>query len=755
MLNRPTNIFDEASSGESAWHVDRNPGVRLVWLFVVMLLPLSLVGVRLVCLQVFLADSFAVEFEQTTESFEPIPSPDGRILASDGSVLAHDIVRFNVRMHYRWLEEPADRDWLRKQALDRLPRSRRRDADRILAEEQKVLALRREMWNQLARTAGIGPEEFSQTRHRNQDRVERIVASVRRRRREQQQVLRQAESSARADDNQPWWRRAWQLASASLTTAPWRQLRDPVIVTEQFDYHTVVENISRPVAIEIESHPGRFPGLRVEMTTERAYPWKSLASHVTGERTRIMDEELERRNRRFPDGDPLDYRAGDRIGKTGVERTYDRHLHGLGGLRKVVRDRRGEVIHTEVDREPRIGRDVILTLNLKLQERAEQLLDDALAGTGDAEDETGGSVPSGGSIVALDVHTGAVFAAASAPRYDLDLLVNPDPDRLQQVHADPRHPFHSRITHMMLPPGSVFKTLSAVALLESRITDPDEPIDCQGFLDTPDRHRCWRGHAHGEVNLSNALCRSCNVYFFTAARRMGANPIIDWAERFGFGRPTGIDLPGECGGNLPAPRRPAGVVRQVSATETDGVSEIRSSRTEPYMGDALGLAIGQSTLTVTPLQVARMMAAVANGGYLVTPHVARGTGPALVDDEESDTIGLYEPRRIPGLSQSTLERVREGLRKVVENPRGTGYKRVRLEQITVAGKTGTAEVGGGKEDHAWFAGYVPADKPRIAFAVVLEHGGSGGKDAGPIARSLIEAMLELEILQPTQLSMHE
>jgi penicillin-binding protein 2 len=308
---------------------------------------------------------------------------------------------------------------------------------------------------------------------------------------------------------------------------------------------------------------------------------------------------------------------------------------------------------------------------------------------------------------------------------------------------------------MMLPPGSVFKALTAVALLETGIVNPDTPVYCQGFLDTPNRHRCWHGLAHGDVDLSDALCRSCNVYFFTAARRMGANPIIDWAERFGFGRPTGIDLPGERGGNLPAQQQPPGVIRQVSATSTGIVSDMQSDRSSPYMGNALGLAIGQATLTVTPLQVARLMAAVANGGYLVTPHVARSTGPALVGDDESDTVGLYEPRRIPGLSPDTLDRVREGLRKVVANPRGTGYKRVRLEQISVAGKTGTAEVGGGQEDHAWFAGYVPADKPRIAFAVVLEHGGSGGRNAGPIARSLIEAMLELEILQPTQVSMSE
>ncbi len=803
MLNRPTNRFDENPGGDLPWQVDRNPGVRLLWLLAAMLLPLLLVGARLVYLQAFLADDFAVSVNRTTESFEPIPSPDGRILASDGRVLAYDIVRFNVRMHYRWLEEPADRDWLRNQALARLSQSQRRNSLRIDAEEQRVLASREKMWHQLARLSGMGSEELRRNRFRCQRRVERIVASVRRRRREQHrreqgQALRVArpEASEGRDLRRPrrrkrgqvqfvrstlravpanwtsplfratlpWWQRAWRIVSTSLTTAPQRRLREPQTVVEQFDYHTVVENVSRLAAIEIEAHPERFPGLRVEMTTKRAYPEKSLAPHVIGVRTRISEEELKRRRRRFPDGDPLDYRAGDRIGKTGVERTYDRHLRGLRGWRKIVKDRRGEVIRTEVDREPRIGRDVILTLNLPLQERAEQLLDDALAGTASPDEETAEDAPHGGCIVAIDVHTGAVFAAASAPRYDLNLFVNPDSDRWKQLLDDPRRPFFPRVTQMTLPPGSVFKTLTSIAVLESKKIDPDEPIHCQGFLDTPERHRCYiyrhYGVGHGDMNLSDAICRSCNVYFFTAARKMGANPIVDWAGRFGFGRPTGIDLPGERGGNLPAPPPAEKGTGPICRNGPKGASHKLDLSPFPqasksHEGDALGLAIGQSRLTATPLQVARLMAAVANDGYLVTPHVVRDAGPVHIDDERSNTFGIHEPRRIPGLSPGTLERVREGLRRVVEHPLGTGYKRVRLKQIAIAGKTGTAEVAGGKQDHAWFAGYVPADRPRIAFVVVLEHGGPGGKVAGPIARSLVEAMLELGILEPGRLSTGE
>jgi penicillin-binding protein 2 len=193
-------------------------------------------------------------------------------------------------------------------------------------------------------------------------------------------------------------------------------------------------------------------------------------------------------------------------------------------------------------------------------------------------------------------------------------------------------------------------------------------------------------------------------------------------------------------------------------------SEIRNPQSLPwYSGDTLGLAIGQSRLTVTPLQIARMMAAVANDGYLVMPHVVEvaAVGAGNLDAIEigdrlaSPLSGQFEPRRIPGLSPTTLSQVREGLKKVVANPRGTGYKRVRLKEIEIAGKTGTAEVGGGKPDHAWFAGYVPADEPRIAFVVVLENAGAGGSTAGPVAQQLVRLMLADGLLRPARVTLRE
>jgi penicillin-binding protein 2 len=287
---------------------------------------------------------------------------------------------------------------------------------------------------------------------------------------------------------------------------------------------------------------------------------------------------------------------------------------------------------------------------------------------------------------------------------------------------------------MAIPPGSVFKALSAIALLESHVIDPDAPFGCQGFLRHPNHFRCYiyrhHGVGHGDTRLVDALTRSCNVYFYQAAERLGPKPFVHWARQFGFGRPTGIDLPGERGGNLPDPDPAHG-----------------QRRLPWYRGDTLGLAIGQARLTVTPLQIARMMAAIANGGELVTPHVVTTGGAARITGPEVDSADARTRMQTTGALRENLARVREGLSRVVSHPRGTGYKSVRMSQISIAGKTGTAEVQG-HGDHAWFAGYVPADRPRIAFAVVLQHAGTGGKVAGPVARQFVEGLLALGVLKP-------
>lgn len=743
MLNRLTNVFAPVPSAESRWQMDARPGLRLMWLGALMLLPMLGIAARVIYLQTSTAARFAEPFEQTYVSTETIPSRDGRLLSSDGRVMAGDRLEFTLKVHYRSLEEPADAAWLKGQALSRLSRSERRKPELVAKMQAQILAERDAMWERLAGITGQSLVQLSGERAKIQQRVENIKALVEHRRR-----MKSSPPAPSEDQGQrSVWQTAWERFTQSLTTPPEREHRDPLIIKEEQDYHLLLEGITLAAVAEIESQPQLFPGLKVETVSFREYPEDSLAAHLIGVRKPLTLEEADKRKKYDPHA-LLGYDVGDRIGQMGLERMYDHHLHGRKGERKITRNRRGEIIQTEVVREPNSGSDLMLTLHAGLQERLEQMLDQKLLTPTDDETTAAKPASAGGSLVVLDVRTGAVIAAVSAPRFSLMELLNPSTEEWNAITADPRRPMFHRATSMAVAPGSVFKTIAAVALLESGEFDPDDTRYCQGFLDRPDQHRCYIyrhfGVGHGDMTLSHAIARSCNVYFFQGARKIGPERLVDWAEKFGIGQKTGIDLPSEQAGNLPHPPRKDANALIVQV----GFEESTENRTPWYPGDTLGLAIGQSRLTATPLQMARMMAAIANDGFLITPHLVKGFGPATITEETSSAqIPIPEPRQIPGLSAGTLARVREGLEMVVAHPQGTGYKAVRMPNVQIAGKTGTAEVGGGLPDHAWFAGYVPADRPKYAFAIILEHAGSGGQTAGPVARQTVETLLELGLIQ--------
>nr|AUN35837.1 cell division protein FtsI [uncultured bacterium] len=757
MQNSVTNFFSNRPGGDgssqSAWDVDSRPGWRLACLCVLMVLPLVAIAGRLVHLQVFLTDDYASQWEWTTETLESIPSSDGRILSADGTVLAEDKVHYAISMHYRWLEEPADPIWLSRKALALLDRKDRRNREKIEAAARQILAERETMWQRLAELSGINSAELTQRRREVQQRIEKIVASVERRQNERKAVLAVPVKSA-PDDDASWWQKSWHAVKTAVTTPPTRTTDDPVMIPEEQEYYPVIDDVRLEVKAEVESSPRRYPGLLVKMSTDRVYPERSLAAHVVGNRTPLDDDGWKKRQAQFPQGDPLDYQPGDRIGTSGIERTYDRRLHGLRGQRRIVKDRRGEVVKNEIVREERTGENVTVSVHVPLQRKLESLLDIAVESRHHEPETPEGEEPqpaettepkvdkpasAGGSLVVIDVHSGDILAAVSAPRYDLNLLIHPEPEEWRRINEDPRRPFFPRVTRMTLPPGSVFKPLSAVALLESGRLDPDKAIECHGYFgDNPNRYRCYHSLVHGPTNLADALCRSCNVYFFSAADTIGPQQLIGWAQRFGFGQPTGIDLPGEARGNLPA----------APSQETNGNRRNSASQ----IAETRGLAIGQGRLTVTPIQITRLMAAIANDGNLVTPRFVRDNNLTSAETSAIDHVSSAKMHRVPGLDAHVLQHIREGLERVVADPHGTGYKTVRMPEIAIAGKTGTAETGGRRPDHAWFAGYVPADRPRYAFCVTLEFGGSGGKTAGPVAHDLVQILLEEGLLEPAKIA---
>jgi len=397
-----------------------------------------------------------------------------------------------------------------------------------------------------------------------------------------------------------------------------------------------------------------------------------------------------------------------------------------------------QVVESEIVRNPVAGQDVTLTLHPELQYHTEILLEQALNESaprpGENNNESKQATISGGCILVMDVRDGRLLAAASAPTFDLSLFSSGTQAQWDAVNADIRRPFLSRITSAALPPGSVFKPVTAAAMLEEQIIQPDSRFFCQGFLENPNEHRCLifrsNGVGHSDLTLHRALAQSCNVYFFDAAKRSGLQPIVEWARRFGFGSPTGADLPYERSGSLPTVPHDQQPARQRSILDRE----------------ALGMAIGQSRLTATPLQIVRMMAAIANGGWLVVPHVATLEGVARRTDDPGVEPRDLARRRVPGLQVETLQAIREGLVATVQQPYGTGYRTVRLDAVPIAGKSGTAETSAEDRSHAWFAGYFPVDQPQYAVAVMLENGGSGSKVAGPLVREIVQFMAEEDIL---------
>jgi len=729
LLQRWT-VTDRTSG--TTWGFDTAPSQRVLLLYFLWMLPLLLILGRTGWLQWQRQADYVAPFLQTREVYETLPARDGRLLAADGSILADDARSYDLLVHYRWLEEPVDRRWLKRKAWEQLSRSERRQTAAVHRAEAQVLSRREELYRDLSELLNLSREELATTHREIQIGVERVWHIV-----EDKRRLRATDGAPTPPEPATFWtdplQTLWTSVAQELSAPPTRATNEPLVIREQEDYHTVARDLTATVAEEIAAHPQRYPGVKVLTRSHRVYPQGDLAAHVLGART--PPKHVEDR----PDSLQISE------GRTGLERQYHERLTGRPGRQRQVLNRHGEILLTEVVEPPQHGRDVVLTLDLALQRRAEELLDASLetvARTGDdvsPESQDHPTLPHGASLVAIDVQTGAVLVAAVAPRFDANLLISADQETWNRLAHDPRKPFFPRITHMALPPGSVFKAISAIALLESGTLQPHETIACRGYLDQPDQHRCliFRHYnvGHGETDLSRALMQSCNVYFFAGARRCGPAPLVEWSRKLGIGQPTGIDLPSELAGTLPDPESSA------------------SSGRRWYTGDTLGLAIGQSSLTTTPLQIARAMAAIANGGLLVTPHLATNGGAVRLDAENPlDSRPVFahpDPIVIPGLHEETLAAIREGMVRVVHDPQGTAYKSVRLEDVTIAGKTGTAETGGGRGDHAWFAGFTPAENPRVAFVVVLEHGGSGSRTAGPIAREFVRSLLESGLISPS------
>ena len=485
----------------------------------------------------------------------------------------------------------------------------------------------------------------------------------------------------------------------------------------------LAEDVGRDAMERIQENSVDLPGVLTEVRSIRAYPYADFAAHIFGYLGEITERELQTRG-----GEG--YRGGDFVGKSGVENLLESYLRGSEGQRRLEVDVKGKELRQLIVREPMPGNRVYLSLRHDLQLAAETAFGDQA-----------------GSAVVLDVRTGEILALVSRPAFNPELfargITGPEWIALLQ---DPRHPLQDKAIKGQYPPGSTFKIVTALAALEAGVVTPSTTYDCDGSMTLGDsKFRCWKKRGHGRTDLEKALRESCDVWFYKAGLETGIDRLSEMAFALGLGAPTGFPLDGEKDGLIPTKQWK------------------RKRFGAPwYNGETVIAAIGQGYVLATPLQLAVMTAAVANGGTVLQPTLIKRVedwqGKELLPSERviSNTVQLR-----PG----NLAAVRRGLEAVVNAPHGTGWAS-QLDGVKVAGKTGTAQVVRLKSDeekekerdekeepyrfrdHALFVAYAPAAAPEIAVAVVVEHGEHGGSAAAPIARNILETYFGLGTQTP-------
>lgn len=464
---------------------------------------------------------------------------------------------------------------------------------------------------------------------------------------------------------------------------------DPLVVARDIPFNQVAK---------VEMEMFNLPGVSIEIIPEREYLFGDLGSHVMGYIGEISKRQLEEK-------EGLGYAPGDLIGKSGIELVSEDNLRGVKGKRVFEVDAHGQRVRVLEEREPVPGRDVKLTIDHDLQVIARQ-------GLGDKA----------GAVVAMIPGTGEVLVMESTPGFDPGVFAASLTVRQwKDIVEDPMHPLENRAMRGAYPPGSVFKVVVTLAAFRKGILDPDATVFCPGHYSLGRViFRCWKPEGHGNVDLVEAITKSCDVYFYTLGRALGIDAIAEVGLQLGLGAKTGIMLPDEAPGLMPTR------------------AWKRKRFGQPWHpGEHVIAAIGQGYTLVTPIQVAKAMSAVVNGGRVYTPRVLSTSEPALERE-------LAIPRR-------QVDLIRRGLQGVIEDAHGTA-RSLRDKDISMGGKTGTAQVARGYvsklpdeadipykyRDHAWFFGFSPVENPEIVVVALVEHGGHGGAVAGPIVRDVIK-----------------
>ena len=476
-------------------------------------------------------------------------------------------------------------------------------------------------------------------------------------------------------------------------------------------YYPIVlaPGITREQVEYLEENRLWLPGLDLEIKPVREYPGGQLAAHLLGHLGEISEQEL-------ADAGFGDYNPGDYVGKGGIERKWEKDLHGQDGGRQIEVDARGRFLRTLSENRPVTGNSIILTIDRTVQKSAEQAFGDKA-----------------GAAVVMDVNSGEILAFVSNPSFDPALFTGRmPPEKWKSYVEDKRHPLENKALKGQYPPGSTFKIITALAALENGIIDADTTFDCKGSYTVGTTvFKCWNKHGHGRVNLKKALRESCDVYFYHLAEQLGVDRIAKTAREFGMGEPLGIGLDNEKSGLIPTAEW-----------------KERKYGKKWFHGETLPVAIGQGYVLMTPIQLASMISTLANEGTVFRPHLVK-----RIVSPEGKVIREFGPEVLKKIAAkpSQYRLVKEGLLAVVNEPGGTGGA-ARLYEVKVAGKTGTSQVvklrdGRGAipyehRDHALFVAFAPYDKPEVAVAVVVEHGEHGGAAAAPVAGRILRAYFE-------------
>lgn len=476
-------------------------------------------------------------------------------------------------------------------------------------------------------------------------------------------------------------------------------------------YYPIVlaSNITRDHVEIVEENRLRLPGIEIEMKPVREYTSSQLAAHLLGYIGEVSEKELNSAG--FED-----YNPGDYIGKNGIERALESELHGSDGGRQLEVDARGRVLRTVSESYPTVGNSVVLTIDAAVQKQAERAFGDQA-----------------GAAVAMDVSSGEILAFVSNPGFDPSLFSGKLPiDVWQGYLDDKRHPLENKALSGQYPPGSTFKIVTAMAGLQNNIINESTSVSCSGSYDLgTSTFKCWNKKGHGTTNLRKSLRESCDVFYYQLGEKLGVDKIAATAQAFKLGAPLGVELQNEKSGLIPT-------------------AEWKQKRFGKrwYHGETLPVAIGQGAVLLTPIQLASMIATVANEGTIYRPHLVKRIVDAdgkVLKETKSEIIGTTS------FSKESYRLVKQGLLDVVNAPGGTGAM-ARLYDVKVAGKTGTSQViklGDSKKntayqhrDHALFVAFAPFEKPEIAVAVVVEHGEHGGSAAAPIVGRILRAYFD-------------